>query len=205
MGRKAVEKKRKELDLKQQIWLSKLLPFFYENGIRKVTMDEIAEQIGVSKATIYNYFKSKDELLEAAVWQKMSELRTFGDYLVNEDIDFIERYYLGVKHFTENLSDLSVELLNEIRSFYPNLWTPVQKFQEIAVDNIRNYYQTGIDNGIFNSFNITIMAQSDRIFFDLLSDARFLAENELTIREAFEDYFNNKFNGILAENKPEVV
>ena len=36
MGRKAVEKERKELDAKQKRWLTKVLPYFYENGVKKV-------------------------------------------------------------------------------------------------------------------------------------------------------------------------
>ena len=34
-------------------------------GVRVVTMDEIAAQVGMSKKTIYTYFKGKDERVEA--------------------------------------------------------------------------------------------------------------------------------------------
>lgn len=197
MGRKAVEKTRKELDTKQKEWLKNVLPYFYENGLRKVTMDEISAHLGVSKATIYNYFESKEELIEAAVWLKMNELEVIKEYLFNEELDFIERYYKGVKYFTENLSGLTVELLNDLKVFYPNCWYPVQVFQDASVENIKRYYEMGIERKIFVPFNISIMAHADRMFFDLLSDASFLSKNGLTIGEAFEEYFRTKFQGIL--------
>ena len=81
MGRKAVEKNRKELDAKQKKWLKKVLPYFYEHGVRKVTMDEIAIHLNISKATIYNYFQSKEELVDAAVWLKLTDLSVMKEYL----------------------------------------------------------------------------------------------------------------------------
>ena len=35
---------------------------FSEKGYHELTMEEIAEEIGVSKGTIYNYFSSKENL-----------------------------------------------------------------------------------------------------------------------------------------------
>jgi hypothetical protein len=59
------------------------------------------------------------------------------------------------------------------------------------------YYSIGIERGILSKFNIALMAQQDRIFFDLVTDAAFLAKHDLSIQLAFEEYFNAKFNGIL--------
>lgn len=39
--------------------------FFLEFGYKKVTMDEIADSLGMSKKTLYQYFPSKYELLSA--------------------------------------------------------------------------------------------------------------------------------------------
>lgn len=40
---------------------------FNKYGIRSVTMDEIASQLGMSKKTIYQYFSDKDELVDAVI------------------------------------------------------------------------------------------------------------------------------------------
>jgi len=41
---------------------------FSKKGFHKSTMDEIAGEVGVSKATLYTYFKSKEEMLKE-IWQ----------------------------------------------------------------------------------------------------------------------------------------
>ena len=38
---------------------------FRRYGIRSVTMDEIAAQLGISKKTIYQYYTDKDQLVDA--------------------------------------------------------------------------------------------------------------------------------------------
>ncbi len=198
MGRKAVEKERKELDSKQKKWLENVLDYFCENGVRKVTMDEIAEHLGISKATIYNYFQSKEDLIEAAVWLKLTDLAIMKEYLFNDKLDFTDRYYEGVRHFTNNLGGLTTELLNELKVFFPGCWEPIQLFQNASVENLMEYYKMGIERGIFTKFNIALLAQQDRVFFDLVTDASFLARYNLSMKEAFEEYFETKFNGILS-------
>jgi AcrR family transcriptional regulator len=45
---------------------------FRENGFERTTMSEISERVGGSKATLYSYFKSKEELFAAALQQAMA-------------------------------------------------------------------------------------------------------------------------------------
>ena len=40
---------------------------FFRDGIAAVTMDDIADDAGVTKGAIYHYFRSKDELLAAVI------------------------------------------------------------------------------------------------------------------------------------------
>jgi AcrR family transcriptional regulator len=44
---------------------------FYGQGIRAVGVDTIAEQVGISKRTLYNYFPSKDELIVAYLERRL--------------------------------------------------------------------------------------------------------------------------------------
>src|SRR5512138_1475082 len=47
---------------------------FYEQGIRAVGVDAIAEQAGVSKRTLYNYYPTKDELIAAYLTGRFSHI-----------------------------------------------------------------------------------------------------------------------------------
>src|SRR5688500_346691 len=49
---------------------------FMQYGIRSVSMDDIANQLGMSKKTLYQYFADKDQLVEAVVDVHISVLQT---------------------------------------------------------------------------------------------------------------------------------
>ncbi len=44
---------------------------FYGQGIRAVGVDTVAAEIGISKRTLYNYFRSKDELIVAYLQRRL--------------------------------------------------------------------------------------------------------------------------------------
>lgn len=54
------------MEMKERI-LVKAASLFFRYGIRSVTMDEIAGQLGISKKTIYQFFTDKDEIVEGVV------------------------------------------------------------------------------------------------------------------------------------------
>jgi AcrR family transcriptional regulator len=47
---------------------------FLAHGVRSVTMDELAEELGMSKKTLYAHFPSKAALVEAVIVDKLGEV-----------------------------------------------------------------------------------------------------------------------------------
>ena len=48
---------------------------FQQFGLKKTTMDEIAEACGKAKSTLYHYFKSKEEVFDAVLNAELRSLR----------------------------------------------------------------------------------------------------------------------------------
>ena len=201
MGRKAINKERKPLNTKQQKWLGEVMPYFYKNGVRKPTMDDIAEHLHLSKATIYNYYSSKEDLIHDAMWLKLVELQKFRDLLFDDSVEFKERYYKGAQFFTKSLKGMSALYLEDLKNYFPKTWADIDLFREKSVENIKTYYQAGINKEIFRNFNVHMMAEADLFFFDMMIDAKFLRKNNITVEEAFDQYFKMKFDGVLAVEK----
>ena len=55
-----------EIDTRERI-KQKAHDLFMQYGLRSVSMDDIANSLGMSKKTIYQYFADKDELVDAVV------------------------------------------------------------------------------------------------------------------------------------------
>src|SRR4249920_3164635 len=70
---------------------------FWRLGFRRSSVDSIAERAGLTKRTVYAYFRSKDDLL-AAVLQRYDELaaerlKHIGDRLPAERIGLVNSFF----------------------------------------------------------------------------------------------------------------
>lgn len=82
---------------------------FFCNGIKSVTMDMIASQLGISKRTLYENFKEKNELLLACLEnQEMEKRARLEVYLTNRKnvIDLLLNVYEDILRFMRNTSPM---------------------------------------------------------------------------------------------------
>lgn len=197
MGRKAIVKERLNNPEKKLAWVLELMPMFQKHGLREFTMDQAAAYLNKSKATVYNYFESKEEIIELLVAHKLRSIGKFEAVLSDTGIDYIERYLLSAQVLQEYLGDISNLFLADLRELYPGIWQSIKEFQDHAADVLHEYYEEGIRLGLFQNLHPAVLVASDRFMFDHLSDASFLESQQITIQEAFINYFQMKFFGIL--------
>ena len=74
MGRKPVDKERIDDPELKATWISRLAPVYLRNGLTRFTMDDIASKLGISKATLYKYYASREEILDDVVQRRIEEL-----------------------------------------------------------------------------------------------------------------------------------
>jgi AcrR family transcriptional regulator len=105
---------------------------FMKYGIRRVSVEEICSEAGVSKMTFYKYFKNKTELLKFLITQLTSQAMEKYRDIMNQDIPYSEKVKGFIQLKMEQTKDMSGEFINELsRSAEPeiaDLYT--QKAQE---------------------------------------------------------------------------
>jgi len=205
MGRKPVEKKRIHDPEVREEWIKKLMPIYMKNGLKKFTMDEISDKLGVSKATIYKHFSSRMEILEAVVTTKIIEISAYEDFTMDQDVPYLTRYQKSVKNASLRLAGISNQFLFDLRELYPELWGRIISLQTFAAERAKAFYQEGIDKGYLNDFDPAWLAITDRIFLVGLSDPQFLIDHDMTLQSAVDNYFKLKSNGIFKKkNEAEI-
>ena len=75
---------------------------FLSEGFYKITMDEIANGLRMSKKTIYKYFISKDILVEAAVKLFQSIMQSKIDSIIKSDSNSI----IKIKKLTNMFAEI---------------------------------------------------------------------------------------------------
>ena len=202
MGRRSLNKIRSSDLEKRKKWINNAMPYFQEYGIREINMEKMAEYLGISKGTIYNHFSSKDEIVEFAVRLKIDSIKDFHKILFNYQLGFVERYYKSIQYYTQQLYDISLLIIDDLKELYPEVWALVNNFQDAAMKGLIRYYEEGMASGNFIKVNPKLLAREDRLFFELLFNQSFLINNNLTLRKAFNDHFKVKFNGLIESKIP---
>ena len=88
---------RVRTEAKRQDIIDVAAQLFQESGYDRTSMSMISERLGGSKATLYGYFRSKEELLHAVL-----------DYDVTEQADRLMQEFLGSKDLRQGLINLGI-------------------------------------------------------------------------------------------------
>lgn len=88
---------------------------FAEKGFRQTTMDEIAGELGISKAALYTYFKDKEELFKAAYEASPRELEKVIEWVVQQGDTkkAFEAFYVKMMPSSKRTAGLSFEVISE--------------------------------------------------------------------------------------------
>lgn len=197
MGRKAVKKVRNANPKRKDKYVKQLMPVFYEYGLQELSMDDICEKLDVSKATLYNYFATKEEMVAAILNQVLSEIAEFESIIGNKELSFLDRYFSSVQLLTKSVAGISNLFLNDLQMYFPDLWQMVRDFRDYAATVLERFYEEGKQANILTGYSTNILVLSDRLFFDALSEPKVLVANNLTIEKAFKEYFKLKSFGML--------
>ncbi|GHE67636.1 MULTISPECIES: TetR/AcrR family transcriptional regulator [Roseivirga] len=98
-------------------------------GIRTVTMDDISRDLGISKKTIYQYFKDKKDLVNTitALHLDIEKSRFESTELRSENS--VHELILISQCLRESIKDMRMNVLNDLQKFYPEAWKMFENFK----------------------------------------------------------------------------
>lgn len=136
----------------QEKILKSSLALFFKYGIKHVTMDDIAKELGMSKKTIYQFYKEKDDLINQLCQIELKQQECQFDELSNTAKDPIHEIILiseKMRHMMQNINPI---FFLDLQKFYPTAFKMFQKFKEdCAYKNIVHNLKVGMEQGIYRS------------------------------------------------------
>ncbi|GAB7258075.1 TetR/AcrR family transcriptional regulator [uncultured Polaribacter sp.] len=123
---------------------------FLNLGFKSVTMDEIASSLGVSKKTIYKYFKNKTELVDAVTLYMFDNVCGGIDSICGLNLDPIDELFTIKRFIMENLKDEKSSPQYQLQKYYPKIYAPLKKKQFLIMQDfvIKNLNE-GINKGLY--------------------------------------------------------
>lgn len=175
-------------DMKNKL-IYKVIPIVRKNGFQSLRMEEISKYMDVSKATMYKYFSSKEEIIQSVV----EMIIHFIDELLVESYDAIESFGAVFQQLFEQSIILAAYIsdgfLNELQAAYPELYDRLTDAMKQREGRILNYYQAGKSKGVFNAFNENLIFLQDHVLMRAMLDMKFLMLHHMTLNQAIMDYY----------------
>lgn len=132
------------MEMKERIQ-QKAEELFYRYGIRSVTMDEIAGQLGISKKTIYQSFADKEELVFAVFNKHMIESKDCCVADKEAADNAVHEIFLALDMMEDMLKTLNPYILYDLEKFHPAVF---QKFKEYKNDFLYKMIMENLERGI---------------------------------------------------------
>lgn len=141
--------------------LIKAEELFMQYGIRSVSMDDIANNLGMSKKTLYQYFADKDELVDAVVDGHIKEIQEDCMSCRLDATDAIHEIFITMERIMEEFSNMNPMLLYDLEKFH---FKAYQRFREhkdkFLLQIIRNNIEWGIKDELYrDDINVDVLSK----------------------------------------------
>ncbi|WP_183560348.1 TetR/AcrR family transcriptional regulator [Mucilaginibacter sp. SP1R1] len=168
---------------------------FLKAGIKSITMDDIARHIGMSKKTIYNFFKDKNELVTAVVKKKLKEDEDQMAEIISQSENVIEEMINMMKCSEDVFSRINPIVMHDVQRYHPDAWTEFERFKsEVLVRTLEELLAKGMIQGyIRKDIDVKIIARMrvNQVEFGFNTEVFPVAEfNTWKVQVQFLDHFN---------------
>lgn len=152
-------------DVRKQI-ISVAAEMFHQQGIRSVTMDDIAHRLCMSKRTLYQIFADKESLLLACVIQHEEEVIKQLEEVYNNTQNVLEFLLLVFSLKLKELNEIDPLFFEDMQK-YPKVIEHIKQHKNENEQKSASFLQKGVEQGVFRKeINFQIVARQLSSCFD---------------------------------------
>jgi AcrR family transcriptional regulator len=189
-------------------FLKKVYRLYHQYGIKSVTMDDVAREIGVSKKTLYTWVKDKQDLVQQTMLLEEEgcgeELHAFRKTLEKSPSPLEELFllYRMIEHY---LAEFNPSLEYDLRKYYPKLFEEVvERRRGRITEGMRKNLTKGIADGYYrNDLKVELIIRMHLLNVESLrTDAGIFDGKEFPIDLIFRETFKFYIRAIV---KPQYI
>jgi AcrR family transcriptional regulator len=185
----------------QEKWLRRVEDMFFRLGIKSITMDDVAQELGISKKTLYQFVENKDDLVSKVMERHLQEQCTLDDSLHAQASDAIDELVGVIRHLMNDLKQMKPNIIRDLQKYHHSTWEKIQHFQRDYIFNITlKNLEWGRKEGIYrDNFNVEIAAKCHIATSMSLFDESLFPKPPYTFDELFKEHITNYLYGIASD------
>lgn len=187
--------------------LDKSAELFLNLGFKSVTMDDIANALGISKKTIYQHFDNKTKLVEAATLHVFDIISDGINCICALEKNPIEEIFEIKRFIMEHLKDEKSSPQYQLQKYYPKIFESLKSKQYCVMqDCVTNNLDRGVKAGLYrDTINIEFIS---RLYFNsmmCLKDKELFPLKNFSMNMLMDNYLEYHVRGICTPKGLEIL
>lgn len=178
---------------------AKATEMFLTYGIRSITMDEIAESLGISKRTLYENFSNKEDLLRESIEWHYNQLNSRRQEIIEKyQDDIIEAIHQHFRMIMLIINEMHPNYFNDMQKYYARLWDEhVKEKQQENFSYTKTLLERGQQQGVFRpQANMDILSKMIHVLMPLLTSSEFFPLQSFNRAELIKEVLVNFIRGL---------
>lgn len=179
--------------------ISKSTELFLRYGVKNLTMDDIAKQLGMSKKTIYLYVANKSELVLKVMQAHLDREAVYIAEAKKTAKNAIEENILMLTYMSKEVRSFNSTTFHELQKYYPDSYALFSEHREkVSLRHILNNLKTGIKEGWYRKdIDADIVSRIYVFALDILIDQQRFPSNKYNFFVLYKEFLNYHLAGIV--------
>lgn len=181
--------------------ITKSAELFLSLGFKSVTMDDIANEMGISKKTIYVHFENKTKLVETVTFSLFETICDGIDCICEASNNPIEELYEVKMFVMHHLNSEKTSPQYQLKKYYPQIFEVlrIKQFEKMH-DSVKDSLQKGVETNLFRS-SIDVEFIS-RMYFNGMTgikDETIFPQDKFNMEYLMESYLEYHLRAIVTD------
>jgi len=190
------------MDEKRLEILERATNVYMRLGIKSVTMDDLARELGISKKTIYKYFDDKSDLVRSIVEMKTEMDQAICMNCINQKGNAIDDLIQVSKLIAEHVGNINPTVIFDVKKYHPDAWQLMDNHRwDFVLNMISSNIEKGIRENLYRSdLNAEIIGRSYVASIDTLFNSDIFPWPKFTFQAIYSELIRFHIHGLVNDN-----
>lgn len=185
----------------QEKWLKRVEELFFNLGIKSLTMDDVARELGISKKNLYSFVENKDDLVAKVMERHMAEQCKVDEVMHAEASNAVDEMVRVIQHIVADLGKMKPNVVHEMQKYHREVWNRINDFQHSYILNLtRQNLEWGRRDGLYRTdFDLETAARFYIAGAMIIFDDRYFPKPPYTYDFLFKEFITNYLHSVVSE------
>jgi AcrR family transcriptional regulator len=174
---------------------------FLKYGIKSVTMDDISGSMGISKKTVYQYFRDKKEIVNRVAKAHLEDEKNKFEEIHKDAENAIDKLYRHAVFMRNSFDKMNPVVFYDLKKYYKDAWQLFLEYKrDVFSKKMIETLREGMEQGYFReNINPEILIHLRFEIMQLIADGTLFPPEKYDFREVQIQLFDHFIHGILTE------